>query len=168
MPFTPFHFGPAGTVALIGKKYLYIPAFILVNIAIDIEPLLVIVFRLNYPLHGYCHTFLIGSLVGGIFAIALYSGRKLISKIINILKLAYETNFKRIFYSSLFGVWFHVFLDGFIYTDIRPFYPLSINPLYGLISKSFLYAICGIFFVPFAFLYLYQNKKKNKRDVRDG
>lgn len=159
MPFTPFHFGPAGTVALIGKKYLDLPAFVLVNVVIDIEPLLVMVFRLNYPLHGYCHTFLISSLIGGLFAIALYSCRRFTSKIMNILKFPYEANFRRIFFSSIFGVWFHVFLDGIIYVDIRPFYPLSINPLYGLISAPLLYSICSVLFIPAVCLYFYQRSR---------
>jgi len=160
MPFTPFHFGPAATVALSGKRYLDLPTFVLINVAIDIEPLLVMFFGLNYPLHGYCHTFLISSLVAGLFSIVVYSGRRFTSRIMKILKLPYETDFKKIIISSLLGAWFHVFLDASIYTDIRPFYPFRVNPFYGVVSIPMLYLLCGILLIPALFLYFYQVKEE--------
>lgn len=156
MPFTPFHFCPAATFALLGKRFLDLPAFVLINVAIDIEPLLVIIFGLNYPLHGYCHTFLISSLIAGLFSIVLYSGRRFTSRIMKVMRLPYEINFKKIILSALLGAWFHVFLDAIIYTDIRPFYPFSVNPLYGVINTPILYLLCGLFFAPALFLYFYQ------------
>jgi len=62
MPFTPFHFGAHACVAFPFNKKIDIPVFILANVAIDIEPLLVITLNLHYPLHGYAHTF-----IGAIF-----------------------------------------------------------------------------------------------------
>ena len=47
MPFTPFHFGPHACVAFAANKKIDIPVFILANIAVDIEPLSVMLFNLN-------------------------------------------------------------------------------------------------------------------------
>lgn len=72
MPFTPFHFGPHACMALPINKKINIIVFILVNIIIDIEPLLVIIFNLSYPLHGYAHTFIGASIIGGIWGFIAY------------------------------------------------------------------------------------------------
>ena len=64
MPFTPFHLGPSASISLPLHKYLDVPLFLLANFIIDLEPFIVMIFNLNYPLHGYCHTFLIGSIIG--------------------------------------------------------------------------------------------------------
>ena len=45
MPFTPYHFGPHGCVGLVLKRYLDLPVFMLANVAVDLEPLAVMVFR---------------------------------------------------------------------------------------------------------------------------
>ncbi len=52
MPFTPFHFGPAASIGLATRKYIDIPAILLVNIATDIELLLAMLFNFAYPIHG--------------------------------------------------------------------------------------------------------------------
>ena len=46
------------------KRTIDIPSFIFANVAVDIEPLIVINFGLKYPLHGYAHT-LGGALIIG-------------------------------------------------------------------------------------------------------
>jgi hypothetical protein len=57
MPFTPYHFGPHPCVALPLNRYIDIAVFIGANIMIELEPILVLTFKPNYPLQGYCHTF---------------------------------------------------------------------------------------------------------------
>ena len=68
MPFTPYHFGPHATVALPLHRYLDVFVFVGANVVVDLEPLLVLTFHLNYPLHGYCHTLAVNVpvTVGGI------------------------------------------------------------------------------------------------------
>ena len=44
MPFTPFHFGAHACIAIPLRKIIDIPVFILSNIIIDIEPLIVMIF----------------------------------------------------------------------------------------------------------------------------
>jgi hypothetical protein len=51
------------------------PVFILANVAVDLEPFAVIVFSLDYPLHGYAHTLAGGALVGLAFGAAAYALR---------------------------------------------------------------------------------------------
>ena len=46
-------------VSLALYRRLDIPVFLGANVAIDIEPLLVMTHNLNYPLHAFCLTLLI-------------------------------------------------------------------------------------------------------------
>ena len=72
MPFTPFHFGPSALIGLPLKRWIDIPVFVLANVVIDFEPLAVMVFQPDYPLHGYFHTLLIGGILGLIWGLAAY------------------------------------------------------------------------------------------------
>ena len=155
MPFTPFHFGPHACVSLPCHRYLDVPVFIGVNIAIDVEPLLVMTFNLNYPVHGYCHTLLIGGVVGVLFATAVYPLRRLLGKAMNMFRLPYAPSWGQMALSGVLGAWLHVLFDAPLYGDIRPFYPLQANPLYGVLSSGAVYRICAVCFVPALLLYVY-------------
>ena len=166
MPFTPLHFGPSACVTLPLQKYIDLPVFVLVSVVIDLEPLAVMVFGLNYPFHGYCHTFLIGSFVGVAWAIVAYTGRDILRKTMNFFRLEYKTTFRKAVFSGVLGAWFHVLLDAPIYSDIRPFYPFTANPLYGIISRSAMCNICLISFVPATILYLIAAESfRKKREI---
>ena len=154
MPFTPFHFGPHACVSLPLYRRLDIPIFLGANVAIDIEPLLVMTRNLNYPLHGYCHTLLIGGFVGLLLATAAYPLRHLIGKVMNLLRLPYAPTFAKMALSGVLGAWLHVLFDAPVYTDIRPFYPSQANPLYGCLSIDAVYGICAASFVPALIIYI--------------
>lgn len=166
MPFTPFHFGPAATVAFALKRHIDWPIFILVNVVIDIEPLSVIIFGLDYPLHGYCHAFLFATMIGLLSAVAGYLSKNVIKRIMNFLRLNYQPGFKKMIIAGVLGAWFHVFIDSFMYPDIRPFYPLGSNPLYAAISFQAIYVICALFFIPAIALYIYNRNKGTCRFPR--
>ena len=68
MPFTMFHLGPALAIGL-PLRNVHVPTFIVANVILDVEPLLVIFFGLNYPLHGYMHTLLLAFMVGSLVSI---------------------------------------------------------------------------------------------------
>lgn len=155
MPFTPFHFGPHGCVSLPLYRRLDIPIFLGANVAIDIEPFLVIACNLRYPLHGYCHTLLIGALVGFALATAAYPLRHLIGKGMNLLRLPYAPTFSKMAISGVLGAWLHVLFDAPLYTDIKPFFPLEANPLYGCLSANAVYLICAACFAPAIIIYGY-------------
>lgn len=161
MPFTPFHFGPHATAALPLNRYIDIPVFIAANIVIDIEPMLVMLLGLNYPLHGYCHTLFVGGLMGVVFGCAAYPFGTLIGKGMFRLSLPYSATLAKMALSGMLGAWLHVLFDAVIYGEIRPFYPLSsMNPLFGMVSSdNDLYVICTLFFMPAIALYFLVRRK---------
>ena len=136
MPFTPFHFGPALLFATL-FGYLDFLTFMIANVIVDFEPLLVLILGLDlqygYPLHGFFHTFIGGSLV----ALAL---AEIMAKFYK--HLGREISIKKLRITALSGVWLHIVLDSFLYTDIKPFYPLSWNPFYGAFSAFEVYGFC--------------------------
>jgi membrane-bound metal-dependent hydrolase YbcI (DUF457 family) len=155
VPFTPFHFGPHACVSLPFCRHLDVSVFLAANVAVDIEPLLVLVFKLDYPLHGYCHTLLIGGLVGLALATAAYPLRNLIGTVMNFVRLPYQPTYLKMALSGVLGAWLHVLFDAPIYDDIQPFYPWQANPLLGLVSPGAVYSICLLCFVPALILYVY-------------
>lgn len=166
MPFTPFHVGPHATVALLLRKHLDIPAFVLANIAIDLEPLAVMVFKLEYPLHGYCHTFLIGGLVGLLWGCVAVKSSNLLTRLMNFFRLPYFPVAAKTMISAILGVWFHILFDAPIYHDIRPFFPSDSNPLLGLVTLPNMYGFCSVLFVPALVLFIFSIFKSKRHDSK--
>lgn len=163
MPFTPFHFGPSAALAIPLKKHIDLPIFVFANVIIDLEVLIIMLFKLNIPLHGHVHSFSIGSLVAIGFACMAYLIKPLLEQIMSIVQFPYETSFKKIVLSSLLGFWFHVLLDAPLYSDIRPFFPFDWNPFYGLISGKMMYFLCVVSFIPAAVLFFLTCRKSRDR-----
>jgi len=162
MPVTPFHFGPHACIGLPLRKRLDVANFLLANIVIDIEPGLVMLFNLDYPLHGYAHT-LIGSIfVGWLCGGIGYRLRQPLRKIMDFFKLPYSPSLKIGIISGMLGSIVHVLFDAPIYEDIRPFFPLQINPLYGLISLLDMYLLCTLLFIPAFLLYRFIVKQSEE------
>ena len=166
MPFTPFHFGPSACVALPLHRYIDLPVFVLVNVAIDIEPLIVMTFDLSYPLHGYAHTLLGGTIIGILCGIlANYSKSYLRFVMEKILRLPYKNSLKKYILSGILGSWLHILIDSPLYTDIKPFYPFNGNPLFGVIQSDLMYRYCALAYIPaivFYFLIItIVNRKKS-------
>jgi membrane-bound metal-dependent hydrolase YbcI (DUF457 family) len=150
MPFTPFHLGPALGLGLPLRRYLHVPTFIIANVILDIEPFLVLLFGLNYPLHGYLHTFLASLLVGLLLGYAMFILEKFLKPIYKTLLLETDKslNLKAFMLSGALGTGLHVLLDSPLYTEIQPFYPLTTNPLYNPALTIDVYSLCvwmGIF-----------------------
>jgi membrane-bound metal-dependent hydrolase YbcI (DUF457 family) len=125
---------------------------------IDIEPLLVIIFNLNYPLHGLAHSFLGATLIGLLWGFIVFRYRNVSAHFMEKIKFPYVTNLGKAILSGILGGWFHVLLDAPIYADIRPFYPVSRNPFYGLLDDPKMYLFCAICFVPaFALYFIIKN-----------
>jgi len=162
MPFTPFHFGPHATIAFSLKSKVDLPVFLLANVVIDLEPLLVMIFNLPYPLHGYAHSFLFSALIGGFWGLIAFTQKKRTKIVMQYFKLPYETSRLKATFSGAFGAMLHTLFDAPLYFDIRPFYPLSENPLYGLFSTSMVYKFCTFMFVPAVILYYYRVKQSKK------
>ena len=123
MPFTPYHFGLSGFLGLVFRKWVDVPVFVLANVAIDIEVLIVAFFGLGRPVHRYAHTLLGGLVLGVVWAVAAYSMRGLFQKAMAFLRLKYETCLSKMIISGVLGVWLHVLIDGMYHGDVEPFWP---------------------------------------------
>jgi membrane-bound metal-dependent hydrolase YbcI (DUF457 family) len=144
MPFTPYHVGPALLVALLLYPLLDIPTFLIANLILDLEPLAVALGLVNGPMHGVFHSITVGTFVGIILAFLLDYFRKYTKPIQFGRRLPQNPNLKDLVLSSVIGVWFHVFLDAFIYSDLNLFYPIKWNPVLGLISYQIVEFFCLI------------------------
>jgi membrane-bound metal-dependent hydrolase YbcI (DUF457 family) len=143
LPFTPYHFGPSALVGLAFRRWIDVPVIVLVNVAMDFEPLIVMLFNLGYPLHGYIHTLLFGSFFGILWAIcSFYFLRRFYCWLMKLLRLPYQPRFRSMLLAGILGVWLHVFLDSIMHPDTRPFWPIETNPFLRAISVSRLYLIC--------------------------
>lgn len=145
MPFTPFHLGSALFFGMILRLNLL--TFIIANVILDIEPFIVLLFGLKYPLHGFFHTFIGASIVAALLSLFM---SKALLKTINIQKIVI---------SSFLGVYSHIILDSPLYSDIKPFYPLSYNPFYNVLSMSEVYNLCVFLFILGIVIYLLRKLK---------
>ncbi|KPJ56418.1 hypothetical protein AMJ49_04920 [Parcubacteria bacterium DG_74_2] len=144
MPVTPFHLGPGVFFGTIFFKFFNFFAFLLGNVILDIEPLMIIILGIGYPYHRFFHTFL-GGLIGAFvatFLILIF--KNILQKISLRINLKQSFSFFKVFIGSLLGCWTHVLFDSFIHRDVFPFWPSHFNPLLGLISIFQDYALCVV------------------------
>jgi membrane-bound metal-dependent hydrolase YbcI (DUF457 family) len=142
MPFTPFHFGPSALIGLPLKRWIDIPVFVLANVVIDFEPLAVMFFQPNYPLHGYFHTFLIGGMLGILWGLIAYPLKPVWRFFMGIFGLSYQPTLTKMMISGILGIWLHVFIDSFLYPEMNPFFPIRGNPLQITFHYSRVYSVC--------------------------
>ena len=93
-------------------------------------------------------------MIAVLLSIVMYPLRDTFKKLMAALKLAQDPSFKKILWTSFFGVYSHILLDSPLYSDIRPFYPIESNPFYGLISSQQIYLFCSLSFLVGISLYL--------------
>ena len=146
MPFTPFHLGPALLLGLVLSNHIDLATFLVANILVDLEPLLVLSLRIDLPLHGLSHAFLGGTAIAIPLALIMMRARGPLEPLISILNLGQRWNRRSVLAAALSGVYLHILLDAPLYMDIRPFYPLSANPFYreGLSLGFQIYALCVV------------------------
>ena len=163
MPYMPYHFGPSTLVGLVFKKYIDIPVFVLVNVAVDLEVLVITLFKFGWPPHRYFHTLLIGTAVGAAFGAVAYVAKPVFDLAMRLLKVPYQTGFLKMIISGVLGVWLHVIIDAIYHWQLWIFWPSRANPLYGLISRGQIEAICiACFFAAFIlYLFIIRVFKKN-------
>jgi membrane-bound metal-dependent hydrolase YbcI (DUF457 family) len=153
MPITPYHFGPSAFLGLTFRKWLDVPVFVLANVVVDIEVLVVSLLGFGWPVHRYCHTLLFGAVVGALWGVAAYPLRHFFEKIMQMLRIPYQTNLWKMAVSGVLGVWLHVVIDAIYHWDVQIFWPSKAKPLWQLINQGQVKAICVAFF--FAALILY-------------
>lgn len=154
MPFTLFHLGPGFTIGFLFRKIFHVPALLVASVVVDFEPLLILILGLDEPLHGFFHTFLGGTIAAVLTAAAMYFFQRPINEIMRVFRLAQKGSLKKIVWTSVFGVYFHVVLDAFLYPDMSPLYPFGGNPLFGLFSALQVYAFCTVLLFLGTLIYL--------------
>lgn len=154
MPFTPFHLGIGLCLGLLCFRWLDFPTFLVANMIVDARAVLVFFDFVSGPIHGFLHTFIFATLLAvGLATLSLVS-KPTLNRVLRPLFLAQQRSLTRITLAALIGVYAHVVLDSILYTDIRPFYPLSGNPFLGLYSSVEVYFLCVVGFVFGIGLYL--------------
>ena len=164
MPVTPYHFGPAGLIGYIFRKWIDLPVFMLANVVIDVEVVLVNLMHLGWPYHRLGHSFLIGASIGAIWGLVAYSGLPILSRLMKIIRIPYQTNAIKMIISGILGIWFHVLIDGIYHYDVTPFWPAKRNYLFNLLSHNQVEWICiiclGIFILLYVLSLIRQSAKK--------
>ena len=136
MPLSPFHLGPAILLGLIILRYVDLPTLIIANVIIDIEPMFILLFNLDFTHHQFLHTFLGGTLVVFTLTWIMKKVRIKFSPLLSFFKIEQKASLKSILVAASSGIYMHILLDSRIYMDIRPFYPLEVNPfLNGILSS---------------------------------
>lgn len=156
MPFTPYHFGPALFVGLLFLGFVDFPTFLVASVIVDVEPFLVLALNLNYPLHGFFHSLLGGTLVALPLALVMWQIRDTLSPLMSFFRLSQKVSFKRVLVAALSGIYIHILLDSRMYTDIQPFYPSTYNPFLttGVSAGLDSYIICIWSFLGAAIIYI--------------
>jgi hypothetical protein len=168
MPFTPFHFGPGLFFGIPLRKYIHVPTFIFANVLLDIEPLIVLITGINCPLHGYLHTFAAAIGVGALFGLGVFVIERSMRPIYVKLLLDPDIKFSKLQFvtAGVLATLLHVLLDSPLYSDIKPFFPLSANPLYGAAYSIEIYLLSiwmGIFGIAFYIVLLIVSGYKKRR-----
>ena len=172
MPLTPFHLGPGLLIGLLLLSYIDFPTFVVASVIVDVEPILVLAFGLDYPLHGFFHSFLGGTLIAFLLAAVMSRVRASLSPLLSFFKLEHKSSFKTILIASLSGIYIHILLDSRMHRDIRPFYPLGFNPLLSssTVRRLGVYMLCFWCFVGAAVIYairlflIWRRKPRNNQE----
>lgn len=141
MPFTPFHFGPALLFGVPLRRRLDFVTFLVGNVIVDVRATLVFFGILSGRLHGPLHTYLGATLLAGVLASGVLACARWAPDVMDRIS-SRPDSVGAVLLASVTGTWLHVTLDSVLYLDIRPFAPLSINPLYGMTSMIVIYAGC--------------------------
>ncbi len=160
MPFTPYHFGPAGLWGYIFRRWIDLPVFMLANVIEDIEVLLVNLIESGRPIHRFGHTLLIGTAIGAVWGLAAYFGLPILKWLMNKIRIPYETNLFKMIISGILGIWLHVLIDGIYHYDVRPFWPIRKNYLWRLLSQNQVKWICIICAAALVLMYVISLKKQ--------
>jgi membrane-bound metal-dependent hydrolase YbcI (DUF457 family) len=155
MPFTPFHLGPALVIGIICIYYLDFPTLLVASVILDIEPFLVLFLDLNYPLHGFFHSFLGGTVIILPLSYIMFKIRTFLNPITDYFKIEQSSSFLNILTASFIGIYLHILLDAPLYSDIQPLFPLNFNP-FLITSESvgtITYLFCAYCFLVALILY---------------
>jgi hypothetical protein len=155
MPFTLFHLGPALFLGEVFKRQADLISILLGSIIVDVRAAYCL-FAGCRPLHGPLHTFLGATLIALLLAWVVFSHRIRLQRVTDRIRIRQAHSFMPVLAGSLIGTWSHVLLDSFLYMDIMPLWPLTSNPLLGMLDPGTVYLMCLLFFLPAAGSYCYR------------
>ncbi len=152
MPITPVHMGPALAVKAVAPKRFSLLVFGVTQVIIDSEAAFHIV-RGDWPIHDFLHTYLGATLVAALtVAVARLDGYgyaiRLWKRVVartsgSLFRIEPRIPLSAAVSGALIGGYSHVLLDSVLYSDMRPFAPLSeSNALLGVMSASQVYLLC--------------------------
>jgi len=136
VPFTTYHLASGLLVGLFLKKRVnWLALLITTTILVDVEPILVVagVWRQWGP-HGVLHTFIASIPMGLASGALLYITKGALRSLRVKLYLESDDDLKSYLVAGVIGWLMHVLLDAPLYYDIRPLYPLEVNPLLSSLS----------------------------------
>ncbi len=147
MPFTPFHWSIVAIGVLLPATF-YLPAILISSVIMDIEPFYFLFISPSEDgiLHGFFHTYIGAMLLSILTGCIIVKNRRFFDKLSSYLKIEQKKiGNGKIYFSSLFAGASHIFLDSFLYSDMRPFFPFfDGNPFLYLVSSYAIYSITGI------------------------
>jgi len=171
VPFTPFHLGPALVIGIILIYYIDFPTLLVASVILDIEPFLVLLLDLNYPLHGFFHSFLGGTIIILLLSFFMFKIRPILNPITDFFKIEQKSSFLNILTASIIGIYSHILLDAPLYSDMQPFFPLNFNPFLNAsgVPEITIYLFCAycftaaimLYFIRLAIKFKNKNNKKN-------
>lgn len=173
MPYTPYHFGPSGFIALALRKWIDVPVFVLANVVIDLEVLVIGFLHLGRPIHRYCHTLAIGAAVGAIWGFAAYLLlRRPLESLMALVRIRYKAGLAKMIISGALGAALHVLIDAIYHYDVRAFWPnkTSLRRATQYIDRERIVVVCLCFMAVAAVLYVQavisyrKNAKINKAE----
>ncbi|WP_114578795.1 hypothetical protein [Saliphagus sp. LR7] len=162
MPLTPYHLGIGIFLGVALFRWLDFPTLCIGTMIVDLRAIAIYFGPFAGNLHGPLHTMLGGTLLAGVFAVAMFKTKPIWNRIGAPFGLAQKPTLYHIAAGSLVGIYSHLILDAIMHADMQPFYPLSGNPLLGLMYLSEVYIICVAGFLFGGLLYithLYRWKK---------
>lgn len=154
MPFTPLHFGPALFISMLFFHHLDFTALMISNVIVDIEPIIILVFGLKIPLHGFFHSYLGAAILAITTALLINLTKNHLNKILSLLRIQQGSSFRTILITSFLGAYSHVLLDSFLYGEMNPFYPITGNPFQSLSNSLLAYYFCIVTFILGLILYI--------------
>ena len=183
MPHPVYHFGPSGFFALLLRRWVDVPVFLLVNIIIDLEVLAAP--RGVFHRYWHFHTLLIGGLVGAAFGTAVYwikPVRRFLEWLMLLVRLPYQSRLYKSVLAGILGVWVHVLVDGFYHYDVQMLWPYKQFRLWRVARRWWPGSMgrrvetgCLIFWAAAIAIYVFivvraslKQKSKEKPGIADG
>ena len=150
-------------MALLFRKWLDVPVFILANVFADIGYLFAGIlapfglFDYYYKIYSLGHTFIGGAITGLTWAVIMYLARPILKWFMNLLRLPYQPNLAKMIMSAVLGIWFHILIDGV-------YYGTFLRPLSNIFSQTWMELFLMVCFIAFVIYYMFIVKGGTKNN----